>query len=1212
MTSKKLKVKSNTLLKLALGLFGLFVFVCGAQAFTTVVPSNSLVNPVYNAMYAVNNSVPQIDIYKETTGWSKATSLALPAGSQCYGLAVAPDGSKLYVSISAGSASKTSIFDLDNNGLPTGAHVDMTKPDGTAVYWSASSAPGGLAVGGDNKLFVTDQSFGMLRVFDTSTNTWLSNVTDHLAGNANLYSVAVTPGAASYKIYVSQKSLSGTIYVFNYNAGTIAYANTISTGLSYPTYLKVAGGRLFAAVNGTDGVDIKVYNTADDSLLGNVMSGISGSYGWTAFDLSSDGAWLVFKKSLTPDESSNRLYKVKVSTISSSTAAQEIQNNGATLNAIKSDGVTIDNQMRLVAVANSPDGTFAQYAISVANSPAVTGITPNSGAQGTTVAIGNLTGTNFIAGAAVKLTRSGQADIPMTVTAVSSSSISGSLTIPLAAQTGAWNVVVTNADGQVGTLPNGFTVVLPPPLSITATSLTNGTVNSPYSQTLQATGGTPPYNWSIASGSLPAGLSMDTSGVISGTPTTAQTVNFTAMVTDSDWWTASSNFPLTINPVAPVVSGITPNNGAQGASVSVSSLSGSNFAAGATVKLSKTGQADIPMTVTVVSSSYISGVITIPSAAALGAWNVTVTNPSGLSSTLNNGFTVTAAPANLTITTASLPNGTVGSAYSQTLQATGGTPPYSWTVYSGSLPTGLSLNSTGVISGTPTTAQTTYFAVTASDSAGQTASSNNISFTINPVAPVVSGITPNNGAQGASVSVSSLSGSNFTAGAAVKLSKTSQPDIPMTITVVSSSYISGVISIPSAAALGAWNVTVTNTSGLSSTLNNGFTVTSPAVSLSITTASLPNGMVNTAYSQTLQATGGTPPYTWTVSPGSLPAGLSLSTAGLISGTPATAQTANFTVTVADSAGLNAAKNFSLIINGAVITVIVNPNISRGADTAGASLIIGWQTAPANSAVDLWALTGNFTTDAAAWTKAAANFTLSQYTDANQVGNGLAKFYKIIPAGVALQNNDLTKEVIGKFDYQIKGGTMTLISLPFITASNSLISVIGNQLTPGYDPSTAGAIYADNARSWTIAWKDQASGNWLDPSFKASTLTLEADKAYWVFDPATKEVTVVGTISSTARTKSIVAGWNFIGSTFPAATPVAASGLGVCTAGYDPSTSGALYSDNARSWDIAWKDRVSGNWLDPSFKASTLQLQPGKGYWFFEPTTPFIWNYPKPY
>ena len=140
------------------------------------------------------------------------------------------------------------------------------------------------------------------------------------------------------------------------------------------------------------------------------------------------------------------------------------------------------------------------------------------------------------------------------------------------------------------------------------------------------------------------------------------------------------------------------------------------------------------------------------------------------------------------ITTSSLPNGTRGVAYSQTLAASGGTVPYTWIVASGTLPAGLVLSSNGVISGTPTTAGgpiSITFQVTDSTSATATAS------------------------------------------------------LPITI--------------------------------------NG--------QLSITTSSLPNGTLGVAYSQTLAASGGMAPYTWTVASGTLPAGLVLSSNGVISGTP---------------------------------------------------------------------------------------------------------------------------------------------------------------------------------------------------------------------------------------------------------------------------------------------------------------------------------------
>lgn len=90
------------------------------------------------------------------------------------------------------------------------------------------------------------------------------------------------------------------------------------------------------------------------------------------------------------------------------------------------------------------------------------------------------------------------------------------------------------------------------PPSITTTSLASGTVGTAYSQTLAATGGTTPYKWSLTSGTLPAGLSLNaTSGTISGTPTTAATSNFTVQVTDSSnpAQSASKGLSITINPV---------------------------------------------------------------------------------------------------------------------------------------------------------------------------------------------------------------------------------------------------------------------------------------------------------------------------------------------------------------------------------------------------------------------------------------------------------------------------------------------------------------------------------------------------------------------------------------------------------------------------------------------------------------------------------------
>ena len=121
---------------------------------------------------------------------------------------------------------------------------------------------------------------------------------------------------------------------------------------------------------------------------------------------------------------------------------------------------------------------------------------------------------------------------------------------------------IAHFDGRCASLRtddvNGITAIYPAsgggggPLSITSTSpLAAGTVNSAYSQSLAATGGTLPYTWSLATGSgpLPTGLTISSGGVISGTPTATGTFNFTVQVRDSAATpqTATKALSITIN-----------------------------------------------------------------------------------------------------------------------------------------------------------------------------------------------------------------------------------------------------------------------------------------------------------------------------------------------------------------------------------------------------------------------------------------------------------------------------------------------------------------------------------------------------------------------------------------------------------------------------------------------------------------------------------------
>jgi len=123
---------------------------------------------------------------------------------------------------------------------------------------------------------------------------------------------------------------------------------------------------------------------------------------------------------------------------------------------------------------------------------------------------------------------------------------------------------------------------------------------------------------------------------------------------------------------------------------------------------------------------------------------------------------------------------------------------------------------------------------------------------------------------------------------------------------------------------------ITGIGSLSLTVN--YTVAQP---LSITTSSLPSGVVGVPYSTALAAIGGSGAYTWSIYSGSLPAGLALSSGGVISGTPASPGTSSVTLQVADTSAHTATASFTLTISGA--TTITAYNNSSGTAWAGIAI-----------------------------------------------------------------------------------------------------------------------------------------------------------------------------------------------------------------------------------------------------------------------------------
>jgi hypothetical protein len=271
------------------------------------------------------------------------------------------------------------------------------------------------------------------------------------------------------------------------------------------------------------------------------------------------------------------------------------------------------------------------------------------------------------------------------------------------------------------------------PLVINAAAPPAGTAGQTYGFTFMATGGKVPYTWSVSAGSLPPGLTLNAgTGAVSGTPTSAGTFTFTLQVSDSQTPTAAvatRNTNIRILAPPPPLTITTRNLTA----ATINAFYSATLAAtGGTLPYSWTiTTGTLPAGLTLSQAGIISGTPT-----ALGTSTFTVqvkdsettamTATATLSLTVNN-------PAALTVSTTTVPSGTINTAYTTTLMAHGGVPPYSgWTVATGSLPAGLTLDpGTGIISGTPTAVGSSTFTVQVTDSAGTTATSASLTLVIN-------------------------------------------------------------------------------------------------------------------------------------------------------------------------------------------------------------------------------------------------------------------------------------------------------------------------------------------------------------------------------------------------------------------------------------------------------------------------------------------------
>ena len=438
------------------------------------------------------------------------------------------------------------------------------------------------------------------------------------------------------------------------------------------------------------------------------------------------------------------------------------------------------------------------------------------------------------------------------------------------------------------------------PLAITTTSLSTGVSNTVYTATLAASGGIMPYTWSMISGTLPPGLTLNSSsGVISGTPTMTGIFNFTVQVSDAGSQTASKALSISILSMPTVVT-IWPSNTVPGVVDD-----GPDSAVELGVKF-KSDMAGIIKGIRFYKANANTGVHIGNLWSITGTRLATVTFSNETASGWQQAFF--ASPVTIVSNTVYVASYHANNGHYSTdvnyFQGKGvDNPP-------------LHALANGVLGGNGV-----YAYGTSSLFPNQTWNAANywvdVVFEVKVPPPlIVIAVTPAN--------------SNIVIGATQQF----------TATVI---YSDG--STQNLTSQATWTslnpgVATINTSGLATGVSTGTTtisatlwgvvgsttLTVQVVPLVITTTSLPNGVMNMAYTATLRADGGTTPYSWSIINGTLPAGLMLNpSSGVISGTPTVSGTSSFIVQVSDAGSHTATKTLSITITSVPAVVSIWPD-----------------------------------------------------------------------------------------------------------------------------------------------------------------------------------------------------------------------------------------------------------------------------------------------